>query len=80
MNLFRKRARDWLEQSSRRSFYSLVDEARLTPEEMDFIDLRFNKCWSCVKIGLERNMSERNVKRIITKAYDKINRALDSEI
>lgn len=62
MNIMLKCARDWLIQSSRRSFYEIVHEAKLTPRQMEIIEMRFVKGLMNYQIAMQLNVSTRQWK------------------
>ena len=56
MNINNKNARDWLVQSSRRSFYSVLQEAKITPRQMEIAELRFVKGLMNYQIAMQLNI------------------------
>lgn len=76
MNIMFKSARDWLIQSSRRSFYEIIHEAKITPRQMEIIELRFVKGLMNYQIAMQLNISTPTVEREISTAYAAINRIL----
>lgn len=77
MNINNKNARDWLVQSSRRSFYSVLQEAKITPRQMEIAELRFVKGLMNYQIAMQLNISTKTVEKEITTAYQAVNRILD---
>ena len=77
MNINNKNARDWLVQSSRRSFYSVLQEAKITPRQMEIAELRFVKGLMNYQIAMQLNISTKTVEKEIATAYQAVNRTLD---
>lgn len=77
MNINNKNARDWLVQSSRRSFYSVLQEAKITPRQMEIAELRFVKGLMNYQIAMQLNISTKTVEKEIAMAYQAVNRILD---
>ena len=77
MNINNKNARDWLVQSSRRSFYSVLQEAKITPRQMQIAGLRFVQGLMNYQIAMQLNLSTKTVEKEITMAYKAVNRVLD---
>ena len=77
MNINNKNARDWLVQSSRRSFYSVLQEAKITPRQMEIAELRFVKGLMNYQIAMQLNISTKTVEKEIGPAYKAVNRILD---
>lgn len=78
MDKKRKSARDWLCQSTRRSFYDVLEEAKITPRQLKICELRFIKGLYNYQIGMQLNISEKTVEREISTAYKAINGVLFS--
>lgn len=78
MNEVNKNARDWLIQSSRRSFYSVLEEAKITPRQMQICEMRFVKGMMNYQIAMELNVSTKTVENEIKTAYKAIDRILRS--
>lgn len=77
MNTNNKSARDWLVQSSRRSFYSVLEEAKITPRQMQIAELRFVQGLMNYQIAMQLNLSTKTVEKEIAMAYKAVNRVLD---
>lgn len=77
MNINNKNARDWLVQSSRRPFYSVLQEAKITPRQMEIAELRFVKGLMNYQIAMQLNISTKTVEKEIATAYQAVNRILD---
>lgn len=71
-----KKARDWLIKSSRRSFYSVLEEAKITPRQMEICELRFVKGLFNYQIAMRLNITEKTVENEIKTAYKAVNRIL----
>ena len=68
----RRRARDYLDDSTTTNFWSVVNEIKISPEEQKILDERFIKFKSITKIAEEHNCSEERINKLIAKTYDKI--------
>lgn len=71
-----KSARDWIIRSSRRSFYEVLAEAKITPRQELICELRFVQNKTNYQIAMELNVSLRTVEKEINTAYAAINRIL----
>lgn len=80
MNITNKNARDWLKESSERSFHSVLKEAKITPRQQEIMKLRFIENKLNYQIAMQLNVSEKTVGREINTAYKAINRILDSMV
>lgn len=80
MNIMFKSARDWLIQSSRRSFYEVLNEAKITPRQMQIAEMRFVKGLMNFQIASELNISEKTVEKEISAAYKAVNRVLEKAL
>lgn len=72
----RRRARQWLHDSSRTDFKSVVSEAKLSDEDMQVLDMKFIHGMSNVQIALKCCCSVEKVNYIIKRSYDKIARLI----
>lgn len=77
MNTKNKIARDWLVQSSRRSFYDVLEEAKITPRQMQIAEMRFVQGLMNYQIAMQLNISTKTVEKEIATAYKAVNRILD---
>lgn len=77
MNTKNKIARDWLVQSSRRSFYDVLEEAKITPRQMQVAEMRFVQGLMNYQIAMQLNISTKTVEKEIATAYKAVNRILD---
>lgn len=80
MNILNKNARDWLLQSSRKSFYEVIREAKITPRQMQICELRFVQGLLNYQIAMQLNISTKTVENEIKAAYKAVNRILDTMI
>ncbi len=78
MDIVCKSARDWLIQSSRRSFYEILEEAKITPRQMKIAELRFVKGMLNYQIAMELNISTKTVEKDINIAYKAVSRVLEN--
>ena len=80
MNADTKNARDWLLASSRRSFYDVLQEAKITPRQQEIAELRFVKGLLNYQIAMKLNISVKTVEKELQSAYKAVNRILDKLI
>lgn len=71
-----KSARIWMTESSRRSFYAVLQEAKITPRQMKICEMKFVDGKMNYQIAMELNISTKTVDREISTAYKAINRVL----
>lgn len=76
MDIQLKNARDWLNVSCKRSFYAVLEEAKITPRQMQICELKFVKGYMNYQIAMELNISTKTVDREISTAYKAINNVL----
>lgn len=80
MNADNKSARDWLLTSSRRSFYDVLKEAKITPRQQEIAELRFVEGLLNYQIAMKLNVSVKTVEKELQNAYKAVNRILDKLI
>lgn len=80
MNSDLKSTRNWLVQSSKHSFYEVIEEAKITPRQMKIVEMRFVKGLTNYQIAMELNVSTKTVEAEIKNAYKAVNRILDKII
>lgn len=80
MNADNKSARDWLLTSSRRSFYDVLKEAKITPRQQEIAELRFVGGLLNYQIAMKLNVSVKTVEKELQSAYKAVNRILDKLI
>lgn len=68
----RKKARKVLQDSTLTDFHSLVEEAKISDEITEILELRFVRGLSIVQIADKQHCSVEKVNRAIKTAYDKI--------
>lgn len=72
----RQLARDYLQDSSLTNFWTIVNEAKISDEDKQILDLRFVKGYKIQEIAAELYMSVGKVNATIKDAYDKVARLL----
>lgn len=72
MSLVSERVRGYVCMCSRIELDRAMEEARLTEQQREVIELMFTRGLSVVAIKLRCNMDESTVKRILARSYDKI--------
>lgn len=77
MNKERKLAREYLNDAPLKSFWNIVNEAKIGDDDQVVLDLRFVHDWSIGKIAQSTNYSPEQVNAIIKRCYDKVARALE---
>lgn len=80
MDDFKKRARDWLYNSTREEFYAVLHEAKISPRQYAICEKRFVDGLMNYQIGMEMNISDKTVERDVAAAYDSVLRVLKSRI
>lgn len=76
MDIHRKMTRHWLNASSRRAFYAVLAEAKITPRQMRICEMKFVEDMANYQIAMELNISTKTVDREISTAYKAVNRIL----
>lgn len=76
MKELQKSVRTWLTESSRRSFYAVLQETKITPRQMQICEMKFVEGKMNYQIAMELNISTKTVDREISTAYKAINRVL----
>lgn len=76
MKELQKSVRAWLTESSRRSFYAVLQKAKITPRQMQICEMKFVEGKMNYQIAMELNISTKTVDREISTAYKAINRVL----
>lgn len=76
MKELQKSVRTWLTESPRRSFYAVLQEAKITPRQMQICEMKFVEGKMNYQIAMELNISTKTVDREISTAYKAINRVL----
>lgn len=76
MKELQKSVRTWLTESSRRSFYAVLQEVKITPRQMQICEMKFVEGKMNYQIAMELNISTKTVDREISTAYKAINRVL----
>ena len=67
MDTCRLQARDWLSQSTRKEFEAIISEAKLTPRQIEIIELKFIHDLKNYQIAMKRDLQQ---------AYNSVKRAL----
>lgn len=80
MDDFKKRARDWLHNSTREEFYAMLHEAKVSPRQYVVCEKRFVDGLMNYQIGMEMNISDKTVERDVAAAYESVLRVLKSRI
>lgn len=77
MNSVTRNARDWVTNSTRSNFFDVIQEAKISPRQMQIIEMRFVKGLMNFQIASELNISEKTVEKEISAAYKAVNRVLE---
>lgn len=72
----RRKARDWLNDSTKSDFLKMLEQIKLSDEDIKILDEKFIRGKSNVQIAQQENCSVDTVKRTVKKAYDKIAKLL----
>ena len=73
MDTCRLQARDWLSQSTRKA---IISEAKLTPRQIEIIELKFIHDLKNYQIAMKIDTSVQTVERDLQQAYNSVKRAL----
>ena len=76
MNILLKKTRDWLQASPRRSFSAVLEEAKITPRQVEICELKFIKGMTNYQIAVELNVSVKTVDKELNTAYKRITNVL----
>lgn len=76
MDTCRLQARDWLLQSTRKEFEAIISEAKLTPRQIEIIELKFIYDLKNYQIAMKIDTSVQTVERDLQQAYNSVKRAL----
>lgn len=76
MNILLKNTRDWLQASTRRSFSAVLEEAKITPRQVEICELKFIKGMTNYQIAAELNVSGETVDKELNTAYKRITNVL----
>ena len=71
-----KNTRDWLQTSTRRSFSAVLEEAKITPRQVEICELKFVKGLTNYQIAMQMNVSVKTVDKELNTAYKKITNVL----
>lgn len=78
MDIQLKSTRDWLISSTRRSFSAVLEEAKITPRQIDICELKFAKGLTNYQIAMQMNLSVKTVDKELNTAYRQITNVLAS--
>lgn len=78
MDIQLKSTRDWLISSTRRSFSAVLEEAKITPRQIDICELKFAKGLTNYQIAMQMNLSVKTVDKELNTAYKQITNVLAS--
>lgn len=76
MNITLKNTRDWLQFSTRRSFSAVLDEAKITPRQIEICELKFVEGLTNYQIAMQMNLSTKTIDKELNTAYKKITNVL----
>ena len=76
MDTLLKKTRDWLQDSTRRSFSAVLEEAKITPRQVEICELKFIKGMTNYQIAAELNVSVKTVDKELNTAYKRITNVL----
>lgn len=76
MDACRSQAREWLGEATQKEFDTVVAEAKLTPRQMEIIELKFIRDLKNYQIAQQINTSVQTVERDLQKAYNAVKKAL----
>lgn len=67
MDTCRLQARDWLSQSTRKEFEAIISEAKLTPRQIEIIELKFIHDLKNYQIAMKIDTSVQRSKEICSR-------------
>ena len=70
--------RHWLIGSTKRSFHAVLEEAKITPRQIEICKLRFVKGMTNYQIAAQLNISDKTVEKELNTAYKQISNVLAS--
>lgn len=76
MNILLKNTRDWLQTSTRRSFSAVLEEAKITPRQVEICELKFVKGLTNYQIAMRLNVSVKTIDKELNTAYKQITNVL----
>lgn len=79
MDTLLKNTRDWLQTSTRRSFSAVLEEAKITPRQVEICELKFVKGLTNYQIAMQLNVSVKTVDTVdkeLNTAYKQITNVL----
>ena len=72
----RRKAREWLNQSTRNDFKKMLDQIKISDSDMQILDDKFIHGKSNLQIAETANCSIETVNRVIKNAYNKVAKLL----
>ena len=78
MDTCRSQAREWLSQSTRQEFDVIIAEAKLTPRQIEIIELKFIHDLKNYQIAMRIDTSVQTVERDLQRAYNSVKKALQA--
>lgn len=76
MRSIRRSVREWLHGSTKTDFKRIVEEAKISDDDMRVLDMKFIHGMSNVQIAMECHCSREKINYIIKRSYDKIAKLL----
>lgn len=77
MNSVTRSAKGWLVQSTRSRFYDVIREAKLSPRQMQIVELRFVDGLMNYQIAMQLNVSVKTVESDLRFIYRAVSRVLN---
>ena len=78
MNKLLWNTRNWLIGSTKSSFRAVLEEAKITPRQIEICELRFVKGMTNYQIAAQLNISDKTVEKELNTAYKQISNVLAS--
>lgn len=78
METCRSQAREWLSQSTRQEFDAIIAESKLTPRQIEIIELKFIHDLKNYQIAMRIDTSIQTVERDLQRAYNSVKKALQA--
>lgn len=75
----RRKARDWLNDCTKSVLIQMLEEIKISDNDMEILDMKFIHGYSNVQIANKANCSVETVNRIIGKTYDKVSKFIGGD-
>lgn len=77
MNSVTRNARDWVTNSTRSNFFDVIQEAKISPRQMQIIEMRFVTGLMNYQIAMRLNVSVKTLESDLRFTYRAVSRVLN---